>query len=210
MREKCKRMRLAIVGDGGMSLVEVVIAISILAVLSTASLGVYLSGMNSAASLQRQQVAVTVANEVMENVYAWPVSGLYTGRGRVAVQNLWAAGTGIGGVNETYQAWDASAPVGSLGDVPVSNPTLIQRSGTTYKTQTFIGPCFQPVSGGDCLRARPLAATAPATPSGFTKLIRVIVVVRWDAGGSCGAGGCKYEAATIIDPNVDLLWNSNG
>jgi prepilin-type N-terminal cleavage/methylation domain-containing protein len=199
--------------DSGMTLIEVVVAIAILAILSTASLGVYLSGLNASSNQQRREIAVTVANESLEIVNGWStgtdsatgVSALYTGRAMKNVKDLFAAGAAVPGVSQTYAKWDptASPPSASAG-LPISRTATL--SGTDFTADLYIGTCFQPKGGGDC--TDPFPVEPAVAPTGYTSLTRVIVNVRWTAGASCSAG-CSYWASTLIDLNKDLEWNTH-
>jgi prepilin-type N-terminal cleavage/methylation domain-containing protein len=203
--------------DSGMTLIEVVVAIAILAILSTASLGVYLSGLNASSNQQRREIAVTVANESLEIVNGWSTgfvaatgkSALYTGRAKVDVQALFTAGAAVPGVTQTYPEWDgtaaATATSATTSDLPITRKVI--RSGTEFIANLYIGTCFQAKAGGNC--TAPGYPTKPSTvPAGSTSLTRVIVDVRWTAGASCAAG-CSYSAVTLIDLNKDLEWNTN-
>jgi prepilin-type N-terminal cleavage/methylation domain-containing protein len=204
--------------DSGMSLIEVVVAIAVLAILSTASLGVYLSGLNAASNQQRREIAITVANESLEIVNGWATdtvaatgrSALYTGRARTDVQALFSAGGSVPGVTQTYPEWDPTAPATATSATGSALPVIrtVVQSGTDYVARLYIGTCFQPKVGGAC--TAPGYPTKPATvPAGSTPLTRVIVDVRWTAGAGCVAG-CSYSASTLIDLNGDLEWNTNG
>ena len=191
--------------DRGMTLVEVVIAITILAILSTASLGVYISGVNSAAAQQRREIAVTVANRVLEDVIATPPASLYSGRSQAAVVALRGLNTTVPGVNRTYDGFQAP-PVAST--IAAKLTDLVTLSGTQFKVNTIIGTCFQPKIGGSCNAVTTSSYTQPAVPATSVVLTRVIVVVRWSAGSGCGGSGCMYHSSTLIDRNSDLTWNS--
>lgn len=208
------RITFAALHERGMSLVEVVIAIALIGIVATASLGLYVSSMSAANTQQRQQVAITIANQSMETVLAWSVaknptttvSDLYTGRSETAVRALWTAATGVSGVAQTYPFWDPSATASSVPVIDLTRP--VEVGGVKYVAQTLIGKCFQTKDGGNC--TAPSSTYPYATPPNSTPLFRVIVIVKWSASSMCGAGGCSYVAQTLIDPNTDLVWNMNG
>ena len=185
-----------------MTLVEVVVAISILAVLSTASLGVYLSAMNAASSQQRREVAVTIASQELEGISTIVPSTLYSGRPAAAVEALRLANIDVPGVKKTFAVSSAATPT----TVPLTSE--VTRSGTKYTISTVIGTCFQPKGGGTCTVTGSYPAQ-PATPAGSTVLSRVIVVVRWTAGSDCRPTACMYETSTLVDANSDLRWNTH-
>lgn len=205
--------------ESGFSLVEVVIAIAILGILSTASLGVYLSGLNSATTQQRRQVAIALANSAMEKAVATPIAGLTAGRGMNAVQTRWTANLpratdlpSVAGVDTTYQLWDSAAPVAGYGTLPIFD-TSNQVNGTKYTVDTLVGSCFQKRAAVGTQPGGPCTVTtgwpvAPATPTDRIRMIRVIVVVRWSAGAGCGSGACNYSTTTLLDSSSELTWNA--
>jgi hypothetical protein len=134
------------------------------------------------------------------------VSSLYTGRSSTAVSAAWAANASVVGIAQTYAAYDPTATIASVPLIPITSSTA--QAGTTYTVQTLIGPCYEPKSGGDCIVVS--GATMSVTPSGYTPLIRVVVLVTWAAGNSCAASGCSYTASSLVDPNKDLGWLTNG
>lgn len=187
--------------ETGMSLIEVVISISLLAILVTASLGVYLSSTNASTALQRREVAVTIASQTLETVGVLAPTTLYTGRTAAAVESLRVANVGVPGVDQTYKV---SGGAGTI-TVPLTSTQVF--SGTTYTVNTIIGTCFQDKKGGTCTGAA--NATQPVTvPAGKTVLSRVIVVVRWGAGASCRPVACSYFATTLVDAHSEIEWRT--
>lgn len=201
------QLGLRLAPESGFSLIEVVVAIVILGLLATMSLSLYLSSTHATTSQQRRDIGITIANESMESVVAWQVPGLLTGRRDTAVQTHWNAAVGVKGLAKTYPKWDSSATSSSVPAIPLTRP--VPRLGTDYEASTFIGSCLQPISGGDCIRLSP-TGNEPATPAGYARLIRIIVVVAWTAGDTCTPAGCSYTTSTLIDPNSDLQWKLNG
>lgn len=209
------RARSAPSRESGLSLLEVIVAIAILTVVATASGTLALTGMAAGATQERRQVAVTIASGVMESLSAQTiatsattgVSGLYTGSTSVAVTAAWLALSSAPGVAQTYPGWDPTATTLSTPTIPITTyPTQV---GTNYTVTTLIGTCFQPTAGGDCGRLVGQIAAPALPPTGYTGLIRAIVVVSWTAGKTC-ASGCSYTTSTLIDPSNDLAWVSHG
>ena len=208
--------------EAGFTLIEVVVAIVILGVLSTASLGIYISSMNASATQQRREVAVTIANQQMEIVNSWSTepnaasatSELYTGRKRVDVTANWTLNASVAGVAQTYPVWDQRAAPPAQA-IPIKRADPIVMSGTEYTVETLLGTCYQlKRTGGDCGLVTGFAGY-PATPSAamtnsYTPLTRVIVIVRWTAGSSCDSGDCSFVTSTLIDLNSDLDWVTHG
>ena len=191
--------------DAGMTLVEVVIAISILAVLSTAVLGVYLAGTNSASAVQRRDVAITVAGQVLEKANAVVPSTIYSGRSAAAVEALRIANAGVKGVDQMYRTSDSTSPLPVPATLlPTDTANL---GGTTYTVNTLVGRCFQPKVGGPCTAPAGWPNEPSAVPANMTVLSRVVVVVRWSTGETCKPVPCQYVATTLVDSNSDLKWN---
>ena len=208
--------------DAGFSLIEVIMAIIVIGIISTASLSIYLQSMNSASSQQRREIAITIANQTLENVNVWStatnpastVSELYTGRTETRVRQFWTSNQTVPGVLQTYPAWDPRPPVVPAvpESLPIKQANPVVRSGTDFTVETLIGTCYQRKTGGDCARipgwsGYPLVVSA-ANKAIYTPLTRVIVIVRWTAGDACASGACIYQTATLIDLNADLTWNT--
>lgn len=222
MKKLAEGARTRLRSDDGFSLMEVVVAIMILGVLSTASLGIYLASINTATTQQRREIAITIANQQMETVNSWSTepnvgsgtSELYTGRSQVAVTTNWSTNAGVPGVDHTYPVWDqrATPPAEAIA---IKSADPIEVTGTEYSVETLLGTCYQPKrTGGDCGRVTGFVGypTSPSTAllSNYTPLTRVIVVVRWTSGSSCESGNCSYVTSTLIDLNADLNWNTHG
>ncbi len=203
--------------DSGMTLVEVIVAISIMAIVATAAISLVISSMASAASHQRRNIAITIANQLMESASAQSaavnpattVSFLYQGRTKAEVQAAWSTLSYVTGKDQTYPEWDPTATGAPPAVLLVTDPSPPTRSGTIYHTHMLIGACYQPIAGGDCTVFNPLIyPSEPATPpAGFTQLIRVMVLVDWTAGSECPASACTYQTTSLIDPHGDLQWN---
>jgi len=202
--------------DRGMTLIEVVIAISILAIVATAAVGLSITSVASAAVQQRTQIAVTVANQAMETASAQAdgidpattVSYLLKGRSQTDVMPVWTANSARWGIPTSYAGWDPTVGPGSawlLGTLAGDQTTL---SGTIYRTDILVGTCYQKSTGGDCSLLPGYSVTAPAvTPAGYVVLMRVVVVVTWTAGSGCQSGGCSYQTTSLIDTHDELAWN---
>ncbi|MET4582817.1 prepilin-type N-terminal cleavage/methylation domain-containing protein [Conyzicola nivalis] len=208
--------------EDGFTLIEVVVAIVILGILSTASLGIYISSANASTMQQRREVAVTIANQQMELVNSWSTepnaasgtSELYTGRKRTDVTTAWAANSTISGVAQTYPVWDQRLTPPLPAAIPIVKADPVQLNGTTFSVETLLGTCYQLKGiGGNCGKVTGFAGypTAPSSSmlATYTPLTRVIVIVRWTAGSMCSSGDCSYVTSTLIDLNGDLTWNTH-
>lgn len=219
-----KRLRRLLGDESGFSLMEVIVAIAIMTIVATAAASLSFNGVATSTAEERQQVATTIANGALEKVSGWStavdsatgVIALYDGRGKAAVQAAFAANSTRPGVAQTVAGWDTSLGISSTsnGVLPTVTPdpnaspaaAPLVEHGTQYTVYTLIGSCYE--------QPAPATVTVPATPDNClatqgaspTALIRVIVIVKWTAGSKCQAGGCYYQASTILDPNSDLEW----
>ncbi|MEO8093953.1 MAG: hypothetical protein ABI632_03365 [Pseudolysinimonas sp.] len=199
--------------EAGLGLVEVLVAIVLITIVAAASATLVINGVATGATVERRQVAVTVASGAMESVSAQSVatastgvSGLYTGRTYAALHAAWTANSAAAGIPQTYEVWDSTATASSSPAVPITSSTV--QAGTTYKVATLIGSCYQPSNGGNCAKAPGYLGDAPpaTVPANYTILIRVVVIVTWSAGKGCSGFACSYVTSTLVDPHIDLDW----
>ncbi len=207
--------------DDGFTLVEVVVAISLVGVIAAAALYFFVSGTRSVTHQSRTQSAVTVATESMEDAFAVspkPVikgahtfSGLLLDRREADVTAAWTAAAGLDGLDQSYPAWDPAPTAGAQPAVPITRTTRLD--GIEYSSTILVGTCYRPTGSAspqDCT-VLPGVPTPPATtPANMAQLLRVMVMVTWpDAAGSCGtAGVCSYQAQSLVDPSEDIVWNN--
>lgn len=211
--------------DRGMTLIEVIVAISLIGIIATAAISLTITSINATATQQRSQVAIALASNAMETVTAHTLtfnpnsgeSGIYDGRTQAVVDAGWTSLAGFPGVSSTYPVWDSSALPSSRPNIsvdtanPANDPTPPPvLNGTEYRVRTLIGACYQPNAGGNCARLAGQSAPPVLEPTGYSKLIRVIVVVSWTAGGECAVNACTYQTSTLIDVHEDLKWKVNG
>jgi prepilin-type N-terminal cleavage/methylation domain-containing protein len=203
--------------DSGMTLVEVMVAIAIIAIVSLSAGALTILGLNSATAQERRQIAVTIASGAMESVNAQSVktvassgvTALLTGLTKGAADATWGTNTTALAVNQTYESWDPTATLSSVPNVP-TGPAAVAQAGTTFQVTTLVGTCYQPLAGGDCTKISGYTVPPATTPSTLTNLIRVIVVVRWTSGATCSVNACSYSTSSLFDPHSDLLWVVTG
>jgi len=196
--------------DHGFTLIEVIVALVLLAIVSTAVLAFFLRSMQATAHLQRNQSADAVAMEAMEllqavdpqAVTAAGDSALVAGRTSVDAGAAWAAAS-IVDTADSNVVWDTVATAASHPVVPIT--AIVVRDSTRFTVTTLIGTCY---------RAGSLTGTEQACvkvdPGGAVKLFRATVVVTWKASGSgqcAGALACVYRISALIDPSSDASWN---
>lgn len=211
-----QRLRATRSSDSGLSLIEVIIAVAIIAVVALSSANLTINGINTASAQARRQAAVTIASSQIETVSSKSVLYLNTGRWASNVTAAWAANSAYAGVTATYPGSDPLGSPTSAMLVPITRYVSMVGAGytvgTIYTVTTLIGTCYQAAGGGDCstLAAYPQPTPPSTTPSSYTLLVRAIVVVSWTVGATCSTGGCRYTTTTLIDPNSDLKWVSHG
>lgn len=207
--------------DEGFSLIEVIVSLSLLAIMSTAGLYFFVGATRSVTHQQRTHGAVSLANDAMEKAFSFVAesanpgtSGLVVGRTQADVVAAWTAATasGVAGVSTAYPAWDTSTtpgPAAGFLDDRIALTRTATESRTEYQVTTLVGTCYRAstTTGGPCTTTGGDANGVAA--AGYTRLMRTIVVVTWpDTGGTCGSTGCHYEIASLIDPSADVEWNN--
>ncbi|MGL4339453.1 MAG: type IV pilus modification PilV family protein [Rhodoglobus sp.] len=202
----------ALRGQEGMTLIEVIVAMTLMAFVAIAAVSLSITSSTAAATQQRQEVAVTVASQAMEIatsrnskfITGTTVSNLYFGRTQAAVDIQWADNPLALGMASTKKNWDP-APLGHAVVVPYQFEQTL--AGTKYTAHILIGDCFQKKTTGGLASDCGLLPVG-ATPTDYTTLVRIMVLVRWTAGSGCATSGCTYQTTALMDPHTDLTWNS--
>lgn len=189
--------------DAGFTLLEVVIAISLITIVMTGMLSVFIGGVQSSSDRAWRASAVQLANEQMELVRAVPVAsgaGLVQGRDQTGAQSQWtrAASASYPGVpsqlsrmNVAYQA----TPVAPASERNLPFTRTAQVGTNTYEINTFVGTCNATRTGG-CTKA---------ASTGSVVMFQVVVQVSWNRGhGQVG----DYVVNTLIDPSSDQTYNT--
>jgi len=202
-------------GDGGLSLVEVIVAFAVIGTVMTAMAPFLVKTVVVMAQQRGEQAAVEIANDALERARALKPSSLLSGRSKQATDAQWAAAAGpVGGYLTTMQqAWDTGAVAGAGSAAPLPTvPNVVTISGVAYEQHWYVGNCWQP-------RTDPTQTTivvadcAPAlVNSTDVALFRVVVAVTWDVAssmvqGSCQAGVCAYVASTLLSPGKDPIFD---
>jgi prepilin-type N-terminal cleavage/methylation domain-containing protein len=208
-------MRFAGSSESGFTLMEVLVATVLLGIVSTASFAFAIQATQSSASQQSRDVATAVATEAMEQVNAnisatdsaTGVSYLFAGREESDVEDAWDEFADFPGVGETYPGWDDTADDDS--DVRIPLEYSVERNGTSYDVVTLIGWCYKQSAASDCTVIPAVSEAPEEAPSGWeNRLMRIIVIARWEAGSGCSDGECSFQTMTLIDATDDLEWNN--
>ena len=170
-------------GEEGQTLIEMVIALALVATVVTMFATSFATGIFSTHDGQLKDVAVTLADSAIDNARAvTPPSSLLTGT---------CNGSGVGcsatnvpsSVNLTYTS----------GTIEEAQTTTLLDS-TNFTTTVYTGTCYLQSSG---------SCTASAgSPASTTTLIRVIADVTWNVSPGCG---CYYVASSLISNGSDSI-----
>lgn len=192
--------------ERGFSLIEVIVAITLLLVVTVAATPLIVNSLHFSTAQQRQQAAVIVTQEAMEQVRVrtaglTSVAPLVAGRRGSDVTAQFTRLSAHAGVAQTNTASDPSATVGSPSALLPLTVT-VARDGTAYTVETLIGTCTQQKNGSGQLRCL-------KTGTG-NAMVRAIVVTKWTAGETCTstpAGYCSYETMSLVNLDTDLEWS---
>jgi prepilin-type N-terminal cleavage/methylation domain-containing protein len=189
-------------GDRGFSLVETMVAISLLAVVVLAAVPFFIGTLRSSAGLGVTQVAVTVASHQLEYIRSVPAENLVSGRNASDVAAL-IADPGAVRLTDDVLATGNSDP----GAAPGSSSAIVRLTdtqtlnGTAYIARNFINLCYLSRTSGTCT----------SNASNGTAMYRVSVAVSWPKrpGVQCVTGyqgRCEYVAVTLIDSSQDPVF----
>ncbi len=187
-------------GDEGLSLIEVMVSLLVLAVVMAAAASFFINSLRSTDSQGQRQIAVTLANQALEQTQSQTPAALLTGRTQSSVQALLAT---PGAAALTAQDFTSSGNYDPSPIGPPAIPTTVTQvaNGTSYTIRTFIDICYLASGGGSCGRT---------SSAGATQLYRITVDVTWSGGkGSQCSGGCDYSASTIIDAHGEPTFKTN-
>ena len=197
-------------GDDGFSLVEVIVALSILVLVMMGSAGFFVSSLKKTSGQGQRQAAVTLAEQAIEYTRSVPASALLKGRSQSLVASLNAS---PGTVNLSQDVTAALNPDGSPSNfdttatgtssqvVPITQQPIV--SSVTYTVRTFINRCYV-APDGSC-------GANSAGSNGW--MYRISVGVQWSLNGGqqcSNAGGlCEYDVSSLRDAGTDPCFNSN-
>jgi prepilin-type N-terminal cleavage/methylation domain-containing protein len=203
--------------DDGFSLIEVIVALSLLVIVMLSTAGFFVQSLKLSSGQTQQQQAAQLASQQLDYTRSVPAKALLYGRTQTAVAAATAAPgladlsqdvitAGTGGAPFNYDNWDGLNSSGGQTSqvVPISFQTPV--AGVTYTLTTFVDRCYVTFgTNQQCVRN-------PATPDA-SWLYRITVDVSWKLAGGrvClnSSSTCQFVASTLRDPGSDPCFNVN-
>lgn len=184
--------------DRGFTIIESAVSIALVAIVMTAVTSFYVVNSRVGRQQNNTDVAAAVAVAGLSRVRGIRGSSLTYGRDAAGSDAQWKSP--VPGVahylDDTIQAWDATAAPGSGTTAPL--PTGVQSTvvaGIGYDTRWYLGQCWQSLAGG-CDKTQ---------GTGGFLMFRVVVAVTWpDA--ACPAALCSYVTATLVSATNDPVF----
>lgn len=190
--------------DSGLTLIEVMVALFMLAAVSAVAAGFFVGAVRTTEELSDKQNATALATRALEAVQSVPVSQVLSGRTPSAVQALLAtprmaplvAQDDLSSTAEDPSNFDPSATAASVPVVPLMRTETIE--GTTYDIRTAVNRCWLSTTG---MTQR--ACTGTAVPAAVP-VLRATVDLRWGDAG-CGSR-CSYSTSALLDRQADPVF----
>jgi prepilin-type N-terminal cleavage/methylation domain-containing protein len=198
--------RSALREESGFSLMEVMVALGLMAIVMSAAGMLFIRSLSSGKQQEQRQVASGLADQGLEIVRAHDPQTILNGRTQSQIDAQWAS---PGPINLTQS--NKPTAVGSGAAVIPTTPTTYVVAGTTYSVNTIIGTCYVPATGSSSSPGA--SACVKTSTTGAALLYRVSVSVTWAAGHGAGCqvglGVCSVVSDTLISPSGDPMFNNN-
>jgi len=219
-----RRLNRASTSDEGFTLIEVIVALTLLLFIMSSSVVFFIRSLQTSALQGQRSTATALGTQQLELARNVTPLDVLCGRTQTNVNAQWTAGLASTspalvaelGPTATFQDWsgkNAAAPCG-VTSWPAGTealPTALQTvtiGKTTYSYRIFNGDCW--VVGVTCSAG----ATAPYIGVNATKYVyRIIVAVQWTAtaGLSCSTGRtCYFIDETLRDWHSDPTYVKAG
>lgn len=211
-------------GDDGLSLLEVIVALMIIAVVMASAAGFFLNSLKTTGGASQRQSAVTLVNQELESIRAVPAAVLVTGRtnsgsGSNSIVPLftWTGAAALTTYDDLSNSqpgaynYDKTANASTVPSVPpITTQTL---NNKTYTLHNFIDPCWLAVGTAQTADTSKLSCGATyssVTGTTTSMMFRVTVAATWTGGPATNCTqGCSYSASSLVDPNSDPTFKSN-
>ncbi len=191
-------------GDGGFSLIEVIVALGLLCTVMATTAGFFTSSLKESNGQTQAQQAAVLADQQLDYTRSVAGTSLLSGRTQTAVQAaITSPPTGVNLSQDVTSTgnFDTATPPAGTQAVPISMVSNV--GGTTYTVTTFIDQCYlTALSNPDCKSA--------VTSFGWVYRITVDVTYQLGGGRSCASNKpCYYVASTLRDSGSDPCFNVN-
>jgi len=172
--------------EGGQSLIEVVVAMALLAALTALFAQSFTAATFSSGFARQREVAVTLADSAIDAARAVtpPFTSLLSGT---------CVTTSPAKVDLSATFCSTSSSQGAYQQTPKTT-TL---DGTAFTTKVFAGGCYLQSSGQCTL-----------TSNASYLMIRVIADVAWTTANTGCPGGCNYVTSSLISNTSDSILNT--
>ena len=204
--------------DQGFTLIEVVIAISLLVIMMIPFADAYITSFSATSDAHIREVAAMVGDSALDQARALDATDqqngcvLLAGRGATAVQTEWqnpAPGTSQL-LSETAEVSDTSQTCTASATTPLPTTAQVETvGGHTFDVYYYVGTCWETENTTSGSGSN--TCTNPASPpSTDYEMYRVIVAVTWSAPrGGCSSTGCDYVTATLISTTSNPTFDVN-
>jgi prepilin-type N-terminal cleavage/methylation domain-containing protein len=189
--------------EAGFTIVEVLVAISLLGIVMTALTSFFVNTLSVASAQSGKQAAAKVAADAAERVRAIKGSAVTAGRDKTSSDGQWASP--VSGVapylTDMAEAYDPGAtyPSGATASLPTT-AVAVSVDGVSYGQNWYVGKCWQPDTGGDC--------TATSNTN-YAMYYRVVVAISYTE-RHCPSSTCSYVVVSLVNSSsTDPVFNSN-
>ena len=211
-RERVGGDREPVSGDGGFSVVEMLVALAILTVTMLASGPFFVRSLINVNKQRTQQAAIQLAATAMEQVRGLKGSALLTGRSVNATQAQFDAAPAV--VRPYLRTMQVAgdpllAGTSTAGeDAPISTSAQqVTVEGTTYTQNVYVGECEVYLTGSsECVY--PKGSAAPADTTEILQFFRAVVLETWPD-NTCAGGSCGYVATTLVSRAAEPTFDFN-
>ncbi|MGK5682656.1 putative Ig domain-containing protein [Actinoplanes sp. URMC 104] len=224
-------------GDEGFTVIEVMLALTLLATTMAAMGPFFVSSFQFIARQSADQAAIQLANSAIEQVRALKGSSLLSGRSEAKSTEQWrdafengpeamkaylavpglASPAGVNRKLTMRLAWDTTiSDVDAGEDAAISIlPQEMARDTTVYTRSIFVGECNvylmnlpgYPRSSGDCVNPDVVPPPSADDPR-VLQFFRAVVLVTW-TDKKCPANRCSQIASTLISRASEPTFDFN-
>jgi large repetitive protein len=204
--------------EQGFTLIEIVIAISLLVVMMIPFADAYITSFSATSDSHIKEVAAMVGDSALDQARALDATDqqngcvLLVGRSATGVQTEWqspASGTSQL-LSETAEVSGTSQNCAASATTPLpTTAQVVTEGGHTFDVYYYVGTCWETENTASGSSSN--ACTDPASPpSTDYEMYRVIVAVTWAAQRSgCGTSGCDYVTSTLISTTSNPTFDVN-